>query len=199
MTASFIDTGLTNGTTYFYKVSAVNAAGEGAQSSEVSATPTAPAGTAIYQINCGGGAVGTFAADSNFIGGSTLSTTNAIRTVDAVNPAPAAAYQNCRTDVSSLQYRLTSLTPGGTYKLRLHFAEIVAASASNRSMKVFVNGTCVLSGFDPTRAAGGAFRAIIREFTVTADTSGSLTVVVSGNPVAIDPHPILNALELLQQ
>ena len=41
-----------------------------------------------------------FSADSNFIGGSTLSTTNAIRTVDAVNPAPAAAYQSCRTDVS---------------------------------------------------------------------------------------------------
>src|SRR5580692_11315478 len=37
------DTGLTNGTTYYYVVSALNAAGESANSSQVSATPAAPA------------------------------------------------------------------------------------------------------------------------------------------------------------
>jgi fibronectin type 3 domain-containing protein len=40
---SFTDTGLANGTKYFYVVSAVNSGGESANSSEVSATPTAPA------------------------------------------------------------------------------------------------------------------------------------------------------------
>ena len=40
---SFTDTGLTNGTKYFYLVSAVNSGGESANSSEVNATPTAPA------------------------------------------------------------------------------------------------------------------------------------------------------------
>jgi hypothetical protein len=39
---SYTDTGLTNGTTYFYVVSAYNSAGQSANSSEVSATPTAP-------------------------------------------------------------------------------------------------------------------------------------------------------------
>lgn len=41
-TTSYTDTGLTNGTTYFYVVSAYNSAGQSANSSEVSATPTAP-------------------------------------------------------------------------------------------------------------------------------------------------------------
>src|SRR5580693_7971668 len=39
---SYTDTGLTNGTKYFYVVSAVNSGGESANSSEVSATPVAP-------------------------------------------------------------------------------------------------------------------------------------------------------------
>jgi fibronectin type 3 domain-containing protein len=41
-TTSFADTGLTNGTTYYYVVSALNAAGESANSTQASATPAAP-------------------------------------------------------------------------------------------------------------------------------------------------------------
>jgi fibronectin type 3 domain-containing protein len=39
---AFVDTGLTNGTKYFYVASAVNAKGESANSAETSATPAAP-------------------------------------------------------------------------------------------------------------------------------------------------------------
>jgi fibronectin type 3 domain-containing protein len=42
---SYTDTGLTNGTKYFYVVSAVNSGGDSANSAEVSATPNAPATT----------------------------------------------------------------------------------------------------------------------------------------------------------
>jgi fibronectin type 3 domain-containing protein len=39
---NFIDTGLTNGTTYYYVVSAINSAGESANSAQASATPVRP-------------------------------------------------------------------------------------------------------------------------------------------------------------
>ena len=42
-TASYTDTGLTNGTVYYYVISAVNSNGEGANSAQISVTPQVPA------------------------------------------------------------------------------------------------------------------------------------------------------------
>ncbi|MFN2513924.1 MAG: hypothetical protein ABR568_21220, partial [Pyrinomonadaceae bacterium] len=41
-TTSYTDASVTNGTTYYYVVTAVNSAGESANSNQASATPTAP-------------------------------------------------------------------------------------------------------------------------------------------------------------
>jgi fibronectin type 3 domain-containing protein len=58
---SFDDTAVTNGTTYYYKVSAVNAVGEGSLSNEASATPTQTTSvvTHITSLN-GHGQIGLF-------------------------------------------------------------------------------------------------------------------------------------------
>jgi fibronectin type 3 domain-containing protein len=52
---NFTDTGLTNGTTYFYVVSAVNASGESANSNQASATPRAPVPTVPVGLSATGG------------------------------------------------------------------------------------------------------------------------------------------------
>ncbi|MES2924932.1 MAG: fibronectin type III domain-containing protein [Verrucomicrobiota bacterium] len=52
---SYVNTGLTNGTTYYYVVSAVNGTGESANSSQVNATPQTPAPSAPTGLSATGG------------------------------------------------------------------------------------------------------------------------------------------------
>src|SRR5262249_54881521 len=79
--------------------------------------------TTGYAINSGGGAGGSFGADSNFAGSAnTFSVTNSIDTSGVVGAAPAAVYQTERW--GDVAYVLNNLTPGSNYTVRLHFAEI---------------------------------------------------------------------------
>ena len=162
------------------------------------ATPT-PTGTPqlVSAINAGGGAAGAFEADMNASGGSTYSNADPINTSGVTNPAPQTVYNTQR--YGSFTYTIPSLTPGASYAVRLHFAEIYRSAASQRVFNVAINGAPVLSNFDIFAAAGGKDIAVVKQFTTPADSSGKIIIqftsvkdnaIVSGIEVlATDPSP----------
>jgi len=160
--------------------------------------PTGP--TAVYQINSGGGAVTPFAADAFFSAGQTASITATIDTSAVTNPAPMAVYQTERWggDASSnpapFSYTFPNLTAGASYTVRLHFAEIFWTTTGQREFNVAINGTQVLTNFDIIAAAGAANKAIVEQFTTTADSSGQ--IVVSYTVGAVDA-PKSSGIEII--
>ncbi len=192
----FIDTTVTNLATYYYEVTATNSAGTSSYSNEANATPGAPVtGTVVYQVNAGGGAAAPFAADEFFAGGGEAATGNAINTSAVVSPAPAAVYQSERSG-GSFTYTFPNLTPGGSYLVRLHFAEFYWTTAGQRVFNVAINTTTVLQNFDIIAVAGAANTALVEQFIATADANGDVTVTYT---VGSADQPKASAIEIYQQ
>jgi hypothetical protein len=163
--------------------------------------PTGSAGIAVYgilpnqttvdQINSGGGTASPFSADNFFSGGSVYSVTQAVSTSGVTNAAPMAVYQSLRYE--NFAYSLPSLTPGATYTVRLHFAEVYFTTAGERVFNVAINGTNVLSNFDIVAAAGGPNRAVVRDFTAVADSSGKINITFS----SVVDNAQVNGIEII--
>jgi Malectin domain len=128
-----------------------------------------------YQIDTGSTTgASPFSADQFSSGGTARTVTNTITITGITNPAPQAVYQSERYGTTT--YTIPSLTPSATYTVRLHFAELFQTAAGNRVFNVLINGTTVLSNFDIFATAGAAFKAVLREFTATANTSGQIVI-----------------------
>jgi endo-1,4-beta-xylanase len=106
---AFTNTALTNGTTYFYVVSATNSNGESANSSQASATPTAPnftlsANPSSLTINRGAGGTSaiTITRSGGFTGAVALSASGLPSGVTAAfNPASATGTSSALTLTAS--------------------------------------------------------------------------------------------------
>ncbi len=136
---------------------------------------SAPTPVAVYRIDTGSSsAVSPFTADAYATGGTTNATTNTISTTGVTNAAPAAVYQSERYGNSA--YTLPSLVASAQYTVRLHFAEIYWTASGKRIFNVLINGTTVLSSFDIFAVAGGQYKAVVRDFTATANASGQIVI-----------------------
>jgi hypothetical protein len=130
--------------------------------------------TATIRLNSGGPAANWFSADANFSGGTAASTTNTVNVSGASNAAPMAVYQSER--YGAFTYTVPGLTAGASYTVRLHFAEIYWTAAGQRKFHVNINGTRVLTDHDIVAAAGAANKAVVRDFTATANASGQIVI-----------------------
>ena len=192
---SYVDTGLTNGTTYYYVVSAAskagqNGGGESADSNEASGTPSSGVFSPI-RVEAGGGpftdpATGNvWSADTGFTGGATYATGATI--TNTANPSQAPLYQTVRYGNFTYQFSV----PSGTYTVKLKFAEVVWTGVGQRVFNVLINGQTVLSNFDIVAAAGAGFTAIDKSFTVGPVTQITIQFVTS-----VD-NAMVNAIEIL--
>ena len=86
-------------------------------------------------------------------------------------------YQSERYDAST--YTLPSLVASASYTVRLHFAELYQTATGKRVFTLVINGTTVLSNFDIYSAAGGQYKAVVREFTTTANASGQIVIALT--------------------
>lgn len=190
---SALDTGVSNGTTYYYAVVATNSMGDSAPSNQAAATPGTL--TAIARVNSGSGAFAPFAADAFFTGGKARVMATQVDSSGVLNPGPADIYRSERYGPCS--YTFSSLTAGATYLVRLHFAEIYWTSPGQRLIDVSINGSPVLPAFDIIATTGGAYRAVVREFAVQADSSGQIAVAFGANANSPDVSPKVSGVELL--
>jgi hypothetical protein len=128
----------------------------------------------VYRLNSGGSAASPFTADQYYTGGTAASTTSAITTTGVTNPAPQAVYQTER--YGTFSYTLPGLVAAAQYTVRLHFAEIYFTASGQRTFNVVINGTNVLTNYDIYAATGARYKAVVREFTATADAQGRIVI-----------------------
>ncbi len=139
-------------------------------------TPTPkPAATGSVQIDAGGTGAAPYIADTDFTGGAASNIGDSVDTSGVSDPAPESVYLTCRYGYS-FSYIIPNLTPGDAYTVRLHFAETYWTKVGQRIFNVAINDQSVLPDFDIIAAAGGPNKAVAETFTVTAESSGTITI-----------------------
>ena len=172
-----------------YTVIAQSAGVSGTASVSVSATPTT-----VYQVNTGSyNAASPYAGDQYGSGGTMRTVTSSITISGVTDPAPMAVYRSERYGNST--YTFPNLTAGASYLVRLHFAELYWTSTGRRRFNVVINGSTVLSNYDIYAATGGRYRAIVREFTTTANGSGQIVINFS----TITDNATIEGIQIIRQ
>jgi hypothetical protein len=118
---NYTDTGLSNGTTYYYVVSAVNAVGEGPDSSEIKAAPIQASAPNVYQSENG-----------TWDAAGVAETTNAGYT--------GASYVNTGNAVGAYSEVTVTVATAGSYSIDIRYAN---GTTVDRPADLSINGTVV--------------------------------------------------------
>lgn len=169
-TPGFSDSGLENGTTYLYAVTAIDGAGN--ESAAASVTVTAEeggvTGAAVLRVNCGNGGAfvdprgNAWSADFGFNAGTTPNNTDAI--TGTSNPQ---LYLSRRTVGSSVPLLYEFDLDAGNYQVVLHFVETTTSfGPGSRVFDIVAEGILQVDNLDIADRVG-SFAACVVEFPVT--------------------------------
>ena len=151
----------------------------------------------VIRINCGGEEAGEFVGDAFVHGGSAGHRGDTVDT-SAPHAAPTAVYQTERHGEFSYTLPMPVLPGGRTYTLRLHFVETSDGYAGKHRQNVSLNGRPLLQDFDIFAEAGGANRAVIREFAgLHPDAHGTLVIAFAPAEGSVDRSAQTSVIELL--
>ena len=129
---------------------------------------------------------------------SNTTTTQAIDTSGVTNPAPQSVYQSAFSN-DRVAMTIPGLTPGKSYNVRLHFAELnpKVNAAGQRVMTLSVGGHRV-TGYDIYATAGALYKATVVPFNgVTSDDAGNLVVSLMRDGAGIDGRVTICGVEIL--
>jgi uncharacterized repeat protein (TIGR04076 family) len=123
-----------------------------------------------------------------------IETLDLMQTDGLENAAPREVYGSERW--GEFVYSFPELNPGGKYTVRLHFTEIYFSGPEQRLFNMDANGKRILDDFDICEEAGGAFKPIIREISLRADSEGR--IVLTSVPGRAD-QPKISAVEIVPE
>jgi len=162
----YTDTGLTDGTTYYYVITSVGANGESVRSIEVSATPTTPPPSPpiINGFSPTNGVVGTAVV----VTGSFFSSTATGNTVTFGGSVPAVV--NAASTTS-----LTVTVPAGAKTGTLSLTTGAGTAQSATEFVVLQPSPPIINGFSPTNGVVGSAVVVTGSFFSSTATSNTVT------------------------
>ena len=189
-TAAYDDKTALCNLTYYYSLTAVDAAGASVTSPRFPVTTQSCPASGTVQINAGGAAVSSFLADQDFTGGSVIATTDSIQTVNVPKGVPMGVFEDSRT--GTFTYTVKGFKTGSKHTVTLYFLEPTYDGVGLRLFNVSINGTSVLSNFDVFLAAGDMDTPVSEAVSVAADSTGQYAIAFT--PVLNDA--VLSGLQI---
>ena len=169
-TRSFTDSGLTNGTTYYFTVAAINAVGISPKSTEASATPqaTVPSAPLMVTVGAGNATVAVSWSIPATDGGSPITSYNVYRGTSAggESATPVA------TNVATTSYTDNGVTNGTRYFYTVAAVNAVGVSAHSAEVSATPQ---VPSTAAYVRRAGSATAAVSRKTTSVPIAAAGVT------------------------
>jgi Malectin domain len=184
---------------HWYNASAVQKVSDADLTAIAEGVPIPSVRTASqHPLNCGGGSwwgeqfFNSGYMEQSYSASSTIS--GPVDTSHVINPAPKDVYSSARLG-PSFTYTIPYLIPGRAYTVRLHFNEFYFSQPGQRIFDVALNGAIVLSAFDIIAQAGGQNKAIVKEFSATADVAGQISIQFGPARVNV---AMVNGIEVIE-